>query len=468
MTWVLGAILISPIQPARALPSAAASCREWRACEQLALTAAERGEFEAFHDLAWRAVQTGPRNDAALMYLLARAQSLSGRPHDALVMLGRLADAGALPAEAALNDDFARVRQLPGWADLAARIARTAEPQQRSMLPPTPPAAAPPGPRASAPVAVEPPPGREPTTAPEPSTAAAEATPVNRPLARLPPPTEASRFRTDAFSVAGLAYDAVSERFLFGDRLGRKLRVVGDRADHSVDLARADSGGFRDIGAIAIDARRGDLWVASADDRDAGALLHKLQLISGRTLKTFPIAAESVPVQPTDLAVTPSGTIIVLDAGSRRLMTLRPGQTAVDLVVHLKTLNPSSVTVGEDEDTAYVAHDGGLARVSLRAGTITPLTLPGKDSPGRFESIRMYRKSIVAIQRLDGSRRVLKLEPNDRGTSIHRAIVVADGLPSAGRISAAVSGDDLVYVIDNDDTVAASATDVVVYRVRLN
>ena len=49
-----------------------------------------------FHDLAWRAVQKGKPNDPDLMLLLARAQSLSGRPGDALVMLGRIVDLGAV------------------------------------------------------------------------------------------------------------------------------------------------------------------------------------------------------------------------------------------------------------------------------------------------------------------------------------------------------------------------------------
>src|SRR5438093_8461533 len=101
-----------------------AGCSEWRDCRQLALAAAERGEYETFHDLAWRAVQIGPPNDPALMYLLARAQARSGRPHDALVMLQRLADMG-VPSDAETNDDFKRTRQLPDWVEVAARINRT-------------------------------------------------------------------------------------------------------------------------------------------------------------------------------------------------------------------------------------------------------------------------------------------------------------------------------------------------------
>ena len=89
-------------------------CRAWQECRQLALDAAARQDFETFHDLAWRAVQTGPKNDSALMYLLARAQSLSGRPGDALVMLQRLAQMG-VQTDAATNEDFRRVRALPAW-----------------------------------------------------------------------------------------------------------------------------------------------------------------------------------------------------------------------------------------------------------------------------------------------------------------------------------------------------------------
>src|SRR5205809_5705255 len=103
-------------------------CTEWRDCRQLALAAADRGEYETFHDLAWRAVQTGPPKDPALMHLLARAQALSGRPHDALVMLQRLAEMG-VPSDGDTNEDFSRTRQLPGWPEVSARIDRLPHPE---------------------------------------------------------------------------------------------------------------------------------------------------------------------------------------------------------------------------------------------------------------------------------------------------------------------------------------------------
>ena len=121
----------SPVRPAASAPhggaavfdqGATAECGTWQECRQQALEAADRHDYETFHDLSWRAVQKGPRNDADLMRMLARAQSLSGRPGDALVMLDRLAGLG-VSTNAATSDDFERVRALPGWAEFERKLA---------------------------------------------------------------------------------------------------------------------------------------------------------------------------------------------------------------------------------------------------------------------------------------------------------------------------------------------------------
>src|SRR3970040_1549307 len=83
-------------------------CTDWHACRDEAVAAGSREDYEACHDLAWRAVQKEPKNDPSLMLLLARAQSLSGRPGDALVMLGRLAD-HRVATDAASSAEFRTV-----------------------------------------------------------------------------------------------------------------------------------------------------------------------------------------------------------------------------------------------------------------------------------------------------------------------------------------------------------------------
>src|SRR5690606_14403736 len=96
---------------------------------------------------------------------------------------------------------------------------------------------------------------------------------------------EAARFNVPRFSAGGLAYDAVSGRFLFGDRDGRKLLVARDGVDHAVVYVRAESAGFDNVVGLEIDVPRGDLWVASADAARGETRLHKIQLISGRPLE---------------------------------------------------------------------------------------------------------------------------------------------------------------------------------------
>ena len=116
-------LLALPILSAGA-PAAPQStdCATWSECRALVEEAIATGAFQQAHDLAWRAVQLGPKDDADLMFLLARAQSLAGRPHDALVMVRRLAERG-IATGSETHPDLVRMRALPGWPDVQALVA---------------------------------------------------------------------------------------------------------------------------------------------------------------------------------------------------------------------------------------------------------------------------------------------------------------------------------------------------------
>ena len=172
--------------PARQLDGA--TCVTAPECRQLAIEAIERQDFETAHSLAWRAMQAAPKNDPASMRVLARAQSLSGRPHDALIMLQRLAQAGVRVAEAATSDDYRRVRELSGWPALLAAIEGAPPPIVAATERATTPA---------------------PSSAPTPSSALPPA-PTATPAA---PPDEGLRVPPSLRSVVAIAYDGVSRRF---------------------------------------------------------------------------------------------------------------------------------------------------------------------------------------------------------------------------------------------------------------
>ena len=501
---------VAAARPAMFQPARDGGCVEWRTCRDLALAAAERGEYATFHDLAWRAVQTGPPKDPALMYLLARAQALSGRPHDALIMLQRLAEMG-MASDAATNEDFNRVRELRDWPAVETRIAAagsaipTARPPAPTAAPARPPAsaAAPARPPASAAAPARPPvvapvsppaaaaaPARPPVVAPvsppaaaaapappppaavaapaPPPPAAAAAEPAPAAAAPLPPSTppastaptpspaapsvaaralatQAVRFSTKQFAVSGLAYDAPSRRFVLGDRLGRRLIVVDESSSHAIDLVRADSAGFLDIAAVEIDAKRGDLWVASSAPADGAGTLHRLQLVSGRPLRAFHIGADLEPVKFVDLAIGPAGAILVLDSLTPQLLVLRSGGTALERVVRIDAQEPVSVAVRSRR-----CHCVRGASRRCVANRPTFADRRGRRRPERGLARSISSGSAGGVTRLiavqvddDGSRHIIRLEINARGSAITTGDQARD--PAADRRAdiCDVSGDEL-------------------------
>ena len=461
-----------------------AGCTEWQQCRAMALEAAERGEFEAFHNLAWRAVQTGPPRDAALLFILARAQALSGRPHDALVMLDRLAQMGVV-SDVDSNDDFARTKQLPEWPDVAARIDRlrppgfvktpapapappaaAPKPPEPPLVPDPPPAPAPaptPAPAPDPPPVPAPAPPPVPPPAPEPAPAPAPPPPV--PVPPSPAPIarrEAVRFLTDRKTVVGLAYDVVSRRFLFADRVARKLIVVSEGSNQPLDLVRAESAGFRDIAAVGIDERRGDLWVVSSADADGAGTLHRLQLVSGRPLKTFRIAPDSAPAEPIDVAITLGGTVLVLDARGS-VLQLRPGAPSLETVMHVDVPGPASLAAGADEAAAYVAHRDGVSRIDLRGRSAARVGSPKDVSLARFQQLLWYRNALIGVVVEDNTRKIVRFDLNATGRSVTRATTIVTPQPMAGRGTVTISGDDLIYLAPGN----ADTAEFVAYRVRL-
>jgi hypothetical protein len=460
-----------------------AECSGWQECRAMALAAADRGEYETFHDLAWRAMQTGPPRDPSLMLMLARAQSLSGRPHDALVMLDRLTEMG-VPSDADTNDDFARTRQLPDWPELAARIERLRTTATASP-PPAPPApaaaprrAAPPAPtaapRAPAPK-VEPPappvpppaPAAPPAVAappvvatpPPPVAAAAPESPVVPPVAK----SEAARFSNDRAGVVGLAYDTVSRRILFADRVARKLVVVGEGSHRPQDLVRADSAGFKDISAIEIDDKRGDLWVTSGADENGAGTLHRLQLVSGRPLRSFRIPPDGDSVMLADVAITRGGTVLVLDAASGTILQLRPGAAAIERVMHVAVTGPVSLAAGTEEGIVYLAHRDGVSRLDLRARAASTVSAPKNVSLAGLEQIRWHRTALIGIANEAGATRIVRFELNAGERSVKRATTIEASAPLVAHAAVTISGDDLLYL----SPVIAGATEFVAYRVHL-
>ena len=384
------------------------SCADAAACRTEAEAAAARGEFEMFHDLAWRALQKGRPNDPALMFLLARAQALSGRPDDAIVMLGRLVDMHA-QVDLALPD-FDRTRLRPGWAGLEARLR--------------------PAPR----------PGDTPAPSPAPAPSAATATPgapAPETRAAEPAPTPAAPGSTEAFDFDppvelrpfAIAHDAVSRRFVVGDAPSRRLFVIDEVSRRVVSYVSAASAGFLDeLTDLTVDERRGDLWVVSAagSGAEATSVLHKLQLISGRGLMDARPAESALPVRFVSVAVAPDGTVFALDAAGARVFRLRPGSRTLEVAHRIEARGVTAIAA-LDERTVFVAAADRLLRVDVAAHEAQPIK--SLEDLGGFLSLAPRGAALVGVQRVEGASLVVRVALDNGTRARPRAILAAS--PSA-------------------------------------
>ena len=362
------------------------------------------------------------------MALLARAQSLSGRPGDALVMLRRLADMGA-PLDVRESNDFARVRALSGWPELEARIVAALE--SRPPAPVEAPAKTP-APAPARPAAAD----TRPPIAPTPPS-----------IARTPPPSaraetaaapvvdaeggeEALALTETALEPVGLAYDGASRRFVVADRRANKLIVADEVFKRVNDLIGAESAGFGTLSAIEIDTRRGDLWVTSGA-AGGPASLHKLQLVSGRVLDTIALPPDAQPASFADVAMI-DGTVLVLDSIGARLLTLDAGKRTFGQATRLAVTAPESVAAAGD--VLFIAHDGGLSRTEWKSGRTQRVGAGRGVNLKGLRRIRWNGGALVALQTDEdsGRERLVRIRLSRGGTAATAVQALDNQRPSIG------------------------------------
>ena len=403
---LLGVVLVVALQ----------TCADAPECRRAALDAIAQQDYERAHDLAWRAVQKGKPNDPDLMLVLARAMALSGRPGDALVMLGRAADHGPLP-DVTTDSDFSSVRALSGWPDLEAKLTG-------ATRPPAPSAPAPSAPTPSAPSA---------------------------PLAPSAPRDSADALAFDApnLNPFALAHDAVSRRFVLGDRRAHRLLVIDEVSHNVTTYVTAQTAGFYDdLTALTIDVPRGDLWVASArgEGSERASVVHKLQLISGRLLTEVRAPDAAAPLRIVSLAVMPDGTVYALDGAGERLFRVRPGTRSLQEVMRLQGEGYAALTAAGDR-ALYAARAGQLVRIDPAARTL--VTLKSAQALGAFESLAWHNGVLVGVEHTGDRFDVVRLKTDGSGTRIVSRQVVA----SSSNATVGSLGGDSYYYLGEDGTI---------------
>jgi hypothetical protein len=415
MLFFMMALLVQVLTASQAPCSTAAECRTQT------LEAIAAGEFERAHDLAWLAFQKGPKQDVAMMTLLARTQSLSGRGDDAYVMLRRLADARVIVEAVRDGKEFERVREHPRWAELLAAydaiLASTAQADKDDANPPKAAVEKPPSPRTDSRPAPEPP-------------RAAEVKPAAPPEEVVVPAADDLAVPEPFRQPVAIAYDAVSARFVLGGRATDALSVLSQT---SANVAPFTSRGWSEresTTALAIDRIAGDLWVAVSGA--LGSMLHRLQLISGRRLEIIELPGDPA-AEVIALAIARDG-LYALDHAGRRVLRRNGAARSLEIFAALPPeLTATAMT--RSPNAVYVAHTGGLLRIDIASRRHRAVSAADSNALSGLHSLHWHDGVLFAVRQVDERHEVVRLRVNAAGTAVTRLDVVGAAASVAATMS---------------------------------
>ena len=382
------------------LSAQSADCSTWTACSAEAVAAVQRKDFERFHDLAWRAVQLGPPRHPQLLYLLSRAQSLSGRPGDAIVSLERLASMG-VPTNARTEEHFQAARAHPRWPAVEALMARAAAPVERGEA--------------------------------------------------------AFRISQRDLVPEALTYDEAGARFLVGSLHKKKIVQVRRDGRGASDYAGANAG-LDGVLGLRIDRSRGVLWVNSAatpqtegyepKTQEGRSHLHGLDLRTGRLITS--LAPEGAgPHLLNDVAISRRGDVYVTDSAAGVVHRVAAGTRRLEPFVTLGAgLYPNGLALDAPERTLYVASAAGISRLDLATKRLSLVEPAGNVAVSGIDGLYLHRGTLIAVQNgLSGVSRVVRFMLDATGGRITGAEVLESNLPDfMFPTTGVLVGDDFYYI----------------------
>ena len=236
-----------------------------------------------------------------------------------------------------------------------------------------------------------------------------------------------------------VAWDPVHRRWLVSQIAGRTILSVGGDGSTTPWLAEVpQTGGLL---GLAVDARRGWVWVASAPLPPAvktaegwtlprSALL-RVELATGRINAWFEAPNDGADHLFGDIALGPDGTVYVADS-TGAILHLRPEaeSTLETLLAPGALASPQGMTVTPDGKALIAAdYSTGLHRIDLATGVTIRMEAPADASLIGVDGLTRDGTALYVIQNGVAPQRVLRLTLDPGWTAIERVEVIAANLP---------------------------------------
>ena len=259
------------------------------------------------------------------------------------------------------------------------------------------------------------------------------------------------------FHAEGVAWDARRRRWLVGSVAQRRIVQVDDQGRVS-DFVAPGAYGLMSVLGMAVDARRGLLWVATsalprmqgfaAGDSGRTGLI-AFDLASGRRTRQAWLPHVEGRHMLGDIAVAPNGDVYASDTKYPAIFRLRPSSKLLERVVaHPLIRSPQGIVVDSVSGTLYVAdYSHGLLRVDLRSREVRAVAAPAGTTVLGIDGLYRHGRSLVAIQNGVTPPRVVRLTLDRTGNLLSQVEVIDRHLPLADEPTlGTMVGDSLFYI----------------------
>jgi sugar lactone lactonase YvrE len=313
-------------------------------------------------------------------YHHARALALNGRTDSALILLERLAAQGAVVAFEAPGDSaLARLRGLPAWRPVVARIER-----------------------------------------------------AQRPVSNSSPAFELAERDLTA---EGTAWDSRTRALFLSSLYKRKIVAISPDGT-ARDFIDSGQDGIGPVVGVEVDPVRRGLWAASMVLPEAAiplvdstfiahGLLFHYDVDTGRLRRRYVLPpTDSVRHGFNDLTVLPNGDVYLTDSEAGAVYMLPAGgEGVVEILPPLTYTFPNGITRSDDGRRLFVAHGAGIDRIEIGSRKRTRLAAPDTLNLGGIDGLAFYRNSLIAHQPSWFQRVVrLQLDPRQERVTSWRTI----------------------------------------------
>ena len=260
--------------------------------------------------------------------------------------------------------------------------------------------------------------------------------------------------------IESIAWDPTRKQLLAGSaRKGAVYRV--DRKGRLKPLVVADAAnGMWAVMDVAVDARRGVLWVASTaiphfegyePERDLGrAGVFKFDLKTGRFIDRY--LSPVVPGQSffmSTLAIGSNGEVYAADGVNNAVYVVRGDE--FKRLFHAPRLSGlRGMTVDAEGDALYFADaQRGIMGFDLKAGQPFDLRVPATLALGGAEGLVWWKDSLIVVQSGMQPNRIMKLKLSADGRDVAAVFPLEANKDALSAPTMATVGDGKVFVVAN-------------------